>query len=333
MSPEECQQTWSALEHPNIVGHLEAVEALPMSGLWLAVDRSGVYHYLVQIEDCMNVREIQTKGLEFSVKRHRIRGRADADYIDLAIAEESVLDVFAAVASELTGVLSNASLSDRPEITINTISRWKWFWDVDAEGLAEREVVGLFGELWFLDQWIGVEPGNVEAWGGGDSTRHDFQWEELSVEVKTMQRRSDEGLVHTVQDIDQLANPESGRLYLFSLRIARDRLAANSLSLLVERCAEQLDDRPTARDSFLRKVAERGYSPIDSSLRMRTYRVMDEEIYEVTADFPRLTVESFALGIPIGIGAISYKIDMAACGAWRRDRDVLTGITSERGSL
>ena len=199
-----------------------------------------------------------------------------------------------------------------------TLARWRWFWGIPPDRLSERDALGLFAELWFLDQWVGVSAENVEAWTRSDSARHDFQWPENSVEVKATARRGDGAVMHNIEHLDQLADPESGTLYLFSLRVVRDRLAANTLPGLVDRCFDQVRGDIASRDSFLRKVSLRGYSPTHRRLHSSPYRILEERLYEVTGSFPRLTVESFTDGLPAGIGDVSYKLDMAACGAFLR---------------
>lgn len=327
MNPQSLLKAWSRLATPVAAEQLEASETSAGSMVWYACDRAGDYHLLVRVPEGTVEPESTTKGLTVKVSRHRIPGWGDTDCIDLVCAEESTLNVFAAVASELIADLNGCVFEQRAAVVTATLARWRWFWDVETNGLSEEEALGLFGELWFLDQWMGVTPQNIAAWGGGDSTRHDFQWPNQSVEVKATARRGDGATIHTVQHLDQLADPESGMLYLFSLRTVRDRLASNTLASLVSRCSDQLRDAADIRDSFLRMVSRRGFSPVDISAKTIGYRTIDEQIYEVTGEFPRLSAASFAGGIPSGVVDITYKIDLSACEPWRRDRDALQWLT------
>ena len=330
MSPETLLDRWSRLPTPNAVQYLEASEASPDSLIWYARGRLGDYHLLILVPDESEISAHTTKGLSVDVRRHRIPNWGTGDCIDLLCTEESTLGLFATVVCEVVKELEGITPEDRTAVVSQTLAKWRWFWDVDMTGLTESDALGLFGELWFLDQWVGVTRENVLAWGGDDQTRHDFQWAERSVEVKTTGRRGDGATIHSVQHLDQLSAPESGNLYLYSLRVARDRLATNTLALLASRCSDQLQDASDARDEFLRKLSRRGYSPADNSVRETRYRIRDEQIYEVSDEFPRLEPASFVGGLPAGVVDVTYKIDLTACERWRLDREHLAWLGRSR---
>lgn len=330
MNPEMLLDWWSRLATPSDVRHLEASETSPNSLIWYARGPFGDYHLLVLVPDGSEISTHTTKGLTVDVRRHRIRNWGAGDCIDLLCTEESTLGLFATVVCEVVKELEGVVPERRIAVVSETLARWRWFWGVDTAGLSESDALGLFGELWFLDQWVGTTRENVWAWGGDNQTRHDFQWAEHSVEVKSTARRGDRAIVHTIQHLDQLSVPESGRLYLFSLHVTRDRLATNTLALLASRCSEQLQNTVDARDEFLRKLSRRGYSPADNSLRETGYRILGEEIYEVAGDFPRLRPSSFVGGLPAGVVDVTYKIDLTACERWRLDRERLTWLGQSR---
>jgi len=199
---------------------------------------------------------------------------------------------------------------------VAALARWQWFWGVESGRLSAQDALGLFGELWFFHRWAGDVPGVLAAWTASTGSRHDFQWPERSVEVKAASRRADGAVVHKIQNLDQLADPEEGRLFLFSIRVVRDQLAHNSLPELVDRIGETLRGNPQARDEFSRKLGQRGYSPAHRHRYETPYRVLGEHLYTVDGAFPRLTVHSFAGGLPPGIADVSYMIDMAVCDQW-----------------
>ncbi len=318
MTPEELVDAWATLPTPPVTGRLESIETADHSGVWVAVDSTGGRHLLVQVPDESRAPTLSTKGLSVTVARHRIADHDDADYVDLVSVDEATADTFATVGADIAQEVVGIAAEARVGAIAETLARWRWFWGITPDRLTERDALGLFAELWFLDQWAGIGADSVEAWTGSDSARHDFQWPERSVEVKATARRADGAVVHNIEHLDQLANPESGTLYLFSLRVVRDRLAANTLPGLVDRCSEQLRGDAASRESFLRKVSLRGYSPTHRRLHSSPYRIIEERLYEVAGSFPRLTVESFSQGLPAGIGDVSYKLDMAACEPFLR---------------
>ena len=318
MIADELLAAWDMLPRSDAAGTLEAAEATDGLGVWLAVDHTAARHVLIEVPDSTDAPSVETRGMSMTVARHRVRNRESADYLDIACLDDAALDTFAVVAADICNELEADSKGRRVSTVAETLSRWRWFWNVSGDSLSERDALGLFAELWFLDQWIGVSPHSVDAWTGADGARHDFQWTDLSIEVKATCRRADGAVVHTIQHLDQLADPETGTLYLFSLRVVRDRLAANTLPGQVDRCSAQLRGLGADRDAFLRKVSSRGYSPANHRLHSTAYRILEENLYEVGAEFPRLTGASFAAGLPVGIGDVSYKLQMAACEPWLR---------------
>jgi hypothetical protein len=228
-----------------------------------------------------------------------------------------VLATFTAVAADIAATAGELEPTRRVAAVLEALSRWQWFWGVDEGRLSEREALGLFGELWFLHRWTPCGEPEIAAWSASGGSRHDFQWPARSVEVKAARRRADGAVVHRIQSLDQLADPEQGRLFLFSLLVVGDELARNTLPDIVDLIADRLRDRPRARDEFARKLSERGFSPAHRHGYEAAYRVLSEDMYRVNGGFPRLTSDSFADPLPAGIGGVSYALDMAVCDAWR----------------
>ncbi len=125
----------------------------------------------------------------------------------------------------------------------------------------------------------------------------------------------------------------TGQLYLFSLQLSPDHLATTSLATLVDELLTYLDGNPEALDLAAERLAAAGWTPAHRDQHQRTYRVLAEELYEVSADFPRLTRSDFPDGLPQGVDNVSYTLALAACHPWRRattasDPDFPAAITA-----
>jgi len=311
---DELDAAWRSLPTPDTAAQLEAVPVA--DEVWAAVDHEGRRHLLLQVPPETEAPPTTTRGLRATVARHQVHGREPADYLDLTCLSDDVTDTFTAVAADIGADAGPVSQSERLAAVVAALSRWQWFWGVEPGQLSERDILGLFAELWFLDRWVGVSPSVIEAWTGSMASRHDFQWPERSVEVKAAGRRADGAVLHRIQHLDQLADPEEGQLFLFSLRVVRDQLAHNTLPGLVERIDEGLHGEPLARDEFAHKLGLRGYNPAHRRRYEIPYRMLAEHMYIVGPGFPRLTYESFVGGLPAGITDVSYVIDMSACDEW-----------------
>jgi hypothetical protein len=270
---------------------------------------------LIQLEGPTDLDLGETHGLKVGISSHRIAGRADAPYVDLVCLDASAKQTFAAVATEIANSVVDTPPDARADAVVAAVREWRWFWDVDPSQMSRTEAIGLFGELWFLNRWAKASPASIRAWEGSARSRHDFQWPTSSVEVKTTSRGG--AVVHTIETLEQLDDPESGQLYLFSLRIVRDTLASNSVNNLASAAKNALADDPVGRAELLAKLAQRGYTPAGREETRVTYRVVEEGLYRVAEGFPRLTPRDFPVGLPPGISGLSYRLDISACQQWR----------------
>lgn len=317
MTPEEFQTIWRALRTPITNHELEATEVSIGTGVWVARDNADHQHLLVLVDARSQLDLDETRGLKVAIGQHRIAGREDAPYVDLACLDSGAVQTFATVASDIANAAVNRPPEDRTGAVVTAVREWRWFWGVDPSQMSRSDAVGLFGELWFLNRWAGVSATSVQAWEGSSGSRHDFQWPTSSVEVKTTARGG--ASLHTIEHLEQLDDAESGQLYLYSLRIARDALAANSVNSLAQAARNALLDDPVSRAHLMAKLAQRGYTPAGRDESGATYRIVDEALYRVDEMFPRLTPRDFPRGLPRGIASISYQLDMTACNEWRTD--------------
>ncbi|WP_109510438.1 PD-(D/E)XK motif protein [Nocardioides speluncae] len=324
MTPDEFVEIWESLATPTTNQELEAREVVPDSGVWIARDNAEHQHLLVLVDGRSDLGLDETHGLSAAIIRHRIAGRTDAAYVDLLCLDPGTVQTFATVAADIATVVIDEPIELRTASVTAAVREWRWFWGVDPDRMSVAGAVGLFGELWFLNRWAGHSAASVQAWEGSNGSRHDFQWPTSSVEVKTTALGG--AITHTIEHLEQLDDPVTGHLYLYSLRIARDSLAANSLSSLATSAINAFRDDPVTRADLKAKLARRGYTPAGRNESEVTYRVVDEGLYRVTDDFPRLTQATFPDGLPHGVAGLTYQLDMNACGAWR------TGSTPDRWS-
>jgi len=315
VNADELDAAWRSLHTPDSAHVLEAV---PFVGnqVWAAVDYEGRRHLLLQVPEGTDAPPTKTRGLRVTVARHQVQDAEPTAYLDLACLSDDAIATFTAVAADIGAEAELAPPSHRLAVVAAALSRWQWFWGVEAGSLSEREALGLFGELWFLHRWAGDGPAAVDAWTASAGSRHDFQWPGHSVEVKATARRTAGAVLHRIEHLDQLSDPERGQLFLFSLRVVRDQLARNTLPSLVDRVSQDLRGDPRAGDEFARKLGQRGYSPAHRHRYEVPYRVLGEYLYSIGPGFPRLTAASFGGGPPAGITDVSYVLDMAACDPW-----------------
>lgn len=317
----DLEDRWKRLSPPgDITLAGTPATAGPEPRSYLAVDRSGIRHLLVPTSSSRSVGPRRpARGLDVQVRDLAVADAPVRTWIDLQCTDTGGHGAFTALTADVLAALGEGT-EDSADTIRSVLSRWRWFWTADSSRLLEGGALGLLGELWFLTRWLGppVTVTQLQRWYGPTRTRHDFIAPAVSVEVKTTASRPPGGPVHRIGSLEQLEDAETGQLYLFSLQLAQDELAATSLTALVDELMAQLAHDPEAVDLAAERLAATGWTPEHADDHRRSYRVLAEELYEVGDGFPRLTRGTFEGGLPEGVSNVSYSLALAACRTWRR---------------
>jgi hypothetical protein len=306
---------WDGLRLP-ASGGLSARLHPDSHDVWLALDDRRRRHLLLRVTGSDTGQVLMsTNGLRASVDWLSVEGEPSDAWADIVCLEPALNDTFDVVANDLASEAREAD-SLPLEAVRRTLRTWQWFWSVDASGLSNEAALGLFGELWFMSRWA-VFPDVIDVWTGPAGTRHDFVSRAVSVEVKTSRVRGDGPLRHRVANLDQLDDPETGHLLLFSLAVAEDVNAANTLPALISHLRGRVRERPELLAALDRGLAHAGWTPAASIRHGHRWRILSEELYRVDHGFPRLTRGSFPHGLPVGVDMVTYTVDLAACAPFR----------------
>lgn len=310
----EPRVIWDALQLP--VGAMSARLHPDSPDVWLGLDPEGRRHLLVRASgEDVGEQFLKTRGLLATTEQLTVEDEPADLWVDIACLDPALNGTFATVANDLVEETRSQPASPIGAVR-KTLRKWRWFWGVDSSGLSAEAARGLFGELWFLDRWTAF-PQTLPSWLGPTGSRHDFVSRRVSVEVKTTLLRADGPVRHRVTSLDQLDDPETGDLYLFSLNVVPDANASNSLPGMVEIVRGRLRDDPDLLGLLDRRLAEAHWTPAAAERHSQAFRIRAEELYRIRPAFPRLTHASFPAGLPVGVDDVTYSVDLAACGEFR----------------
>ena len=279
--------------------------------LYVGLDSLKQRHLLIPLEkNEEEYNDSESKGLSVITRELIIKGVEQKRYIDIICKDVSGQTIFDAIAEDIAEKLDKGIPK---EVIVKVIGKWRNFWGKPVQDLLSyNEIVGLFAELWFLYYWLFPrmnELSAINAWRGPFSSRHDFEWTGKSVEVKAT--TNVQNRMHKIHSIEQLSPPENGNLFLFSLRIREEQSVDNNLPTLIALCRKKLKDNPNAISKFENILSIVGYSPVhDNEYSKIRFRVVDERLYNVTDEFPRLVSDSFVKGVPSGVNTIEYTINL-----------------------
>lgn len=312
-------EIWNRLGTTHPKGEsLTARLAMPSvtSRLLVALDMEGRRHLLIQLQpDEAELHDDQSRGVSVSTRELVVHEQGCGRYLDICCNDASGYNALDLVGGEIAvGLVAHGTAPAK--LVELVLAKWRRFWgELPRQMLSREEQLGLFAELWFLSTWlathIGVS-GAVIPWRGPFGARHDFEWNGRSIEVKAT--TSVRGRIHRINGLDQLAPPENGDLMLFSLRLREEAGASNTLPGLVAECRSLMELEPDTLDRFEAALAQANYSPAyeDEYAKLKL-RVIDECLFRVEQDFPRITVSSFRDGVPSGVVRVEYEVNLGGC--------------------
>lgn len=312
-------EVWTRLSGEPVDGEmLFARRAAPDSTdrLIAALDADQKRHFLVLLlpaEEAM--QDFQSRGIGVATRELTMPNREQGRYLDIICLDPSGHDAFNLIGGEIADRLGSAR-ETTAECVTRVLAKWRRFWgQLPRHILSREEQIGLFAELWFLSLWLIPKVGTTEAvtrWRGPFGSRHDFEWRGRSVEVKAT--ASTRGLIHRVNGIDQLSAPENGDLLLFSVRVREEAGATNSLPSIILTCRSLMQDDPESIGLMERALDHVGYSPVhDEEYSKLHLRVIEEALFAVRDDFPRITAAQFLAGVPRGVEKIEYEVNLESC--------------------
>jgi hypothetical protein len=282
--------------------------------LLAAVDSRGRRHLLVALEaEEPALVDAGSRGLSVLTEELVLPGNERSRYINVTCDGASGYPMLDIIGGEVAERLH--ALAEGPaEIVSRVLGKWRRFWGQLPSQLLTREAqIGLFAEIWFLTYWLlpalGL-PGAVHAWRGPYGARHDFEHLDSSIEVKAA--TSTRGRIFKINGLQQLEPPQSGILLFFGMRLREEVGAGNTLPMLVSACRHQVSIDPDAEGLLETGLISAGYLSAHANEYEKVHwRVVEELLFDVRDDFPRVVSKSFPNGPAHGVEEIEYSINLS----------------------
>ena len=281
--------------------------------LLAALDSEARRHLLIALQaDEEHLHDMESRGLSVVTRELNLPDHTLAHYLDITCHDAAGHDAFDLIGGEIAAGLTTGTLSPA-KIVMRVLGKWRRFWGQLPRSILSREQqVGLFAEVWFLLRWLlpVADPATAtQRWRGPFAARHDFEWPGRSVEAKaiTVVR----GPVFRIHGLDQLDPPTDGELFFFALRLREEAGAPHSLVSLIAETRTALEIDADALTRFETALAQAGYSPLhEADYAQIFWRIVNEHLYPVDANFPKLTLASMTGDLPPGVSEIAYTLDL-----------------------
>ncbi|HLY61303.1 MAG TPA: PD-(D/E)XK motif protein [Terriglobia bacterium] len=241
--------------------------------------------------------------------------------IVIALSVSELLHPFSHVCEDLIASLRQFHPAGREAAFLLTrLEKWRRLLEATRKGLSHEELLGLIGELLFLERLIarvGEAPA-INAWLGPTGAPQDFQSGEHIYEIKVCAIAAHK---IAISSLDQLHTPGTHTtLIVFSIGSAgAEQGGAFSTNSLVSRIRRLISD-PIASSAFDVKLAEVGFD--ETQEESDALFVVDKErAFDVRRGFPCLT----PLSVPSAVVSAQYCIDLDGCAQFEIPFSSVTG--------
>ena len=267
-------------------------------------------------------------GLVKAIKNHppskgivveKVKDTDDANrfFLNMVLTDRLYTDVFDILLTDLIKLLLPVSEPKQAtRLFISQLTRWEdLFSRFSANGLSEEQQKGLFGELYVLQNLLVALPDSLavlESWVGNEAAAQDFQANDWAIEVKTSSHTTHERF--TVNGEGQLDDSGLKHLFLYYLNISTITNGGKRLPDLIAGIRKTLSDDLSTLSIFNQKLVKAGYFDTQAEhYQGHSYTIRHEQIFNVTADFPRILPHE----LRAGIGGVHYTVTVASCQPYR----------------
>lgn len=244
------------------------------------------------------------------------RDGADNITLQLLLTDSRYTTIFTRVAEDLVAHIG--SIQDPTQALQSLVGRLaEWYRFMRRQSPTVMSVErrrGLFGELNFLIRFaianLGPEAA-VAGWVGAGRSLHDFEFSDLTVEVKTTVAGGPTEF--QVANERQLDDVGLAYLVIYHPLLAEIRGSGISLPDLIDEIKAKIGTTEKTRHDFEEKLADYGYFEIHrKEYAEPRYIERSHAFYRIREGFPRI-VEA---DLDTGIGSVSYSVSTAACTAF-----------------
>ena len=219
--------------------------------------------------------------------------------------------VFDIVAEDLRKTIEEVSSPEESlDATINTLSKWKTFFQYDGEVLMSSiRQQGLMAELCFLEkaiESIGIH--SVMKWAGSDDETHDFYFDHNAVEIKsTSVKEPYKSHISSEYQLDQ--KEVLGDLFLVFFAFRSSNSAGTTLPQMVNRIRDSLTESQSMLSQYNDKLHKYGYYDEVSELYKTGYYIRDTFYFRISEGFPSIVPAM----LQKGISKVEYTLEIDHC--------------------
>ena len=178
-----------------------------------------------------------------------------SDFILVKCKEEQYVNYFLQILNEILDHINNNYISLVKSINV-IILKWRHFLSFPKSYiLDESNIIGLIGELLFLEKLLDKENYNAIDFWVAEERKEDFLINSNIIEVKATLNRNH---VHIINGIDQLLIIPNFNKYILSIILTkRDSINKINLPCLIDKVNDKIKENPEKTELFYFKLKQR----------------------------------------------------------------------------
>jgi hypothetical protein len=251
----------------------------------------------------------QINGLTITYEKFKKFGSELSDFILVKCKEEEYVNYFLQILNEILDHINNNYISLVKSINV-IILKWRHFLSFPKSYiLDESNIIGLIGELLFLEKLLDKENYNAIDFWVAEERKEDFLINSNIIEVKATLNSNH---VHIINGIDQLLIIPNFNKYILSIILTkRDSINKINLPCLIDKVNDKIKENPEKTELFYFKLKQRKYDIRDREEYLNfNYEFITASYFFIDENFPKLTTKELSKALNNRISKIRYTIDL-----------------------
>ncbi len=228
-------------------------------------------------------------GSTKAIRVSAVEEATDAYWLFFDLLEQSASAVYFTLCDDLVAALESSCTENEASAIMclkNRFTAWRKMFRQERGSLSEEQVIGLLGELYFMDRFLIPEIGAtraVKAWSGVDGTSKDFSDGSRWYEVKAASLGANSV---KISSLAQLSSDVPGVLVVVRYETMSQGYGDPNCTVfrIFKRIMASIED-DAVRADFLAKLVSYGFDVVQETEGKR-YRVADMGFYKVDETFP-----------------------------------------------
>lgn len=281
-------------------GYFTRVDDSHILDLYIGLNEKG--QYTLEYRGDFNIKEVKGSGA-IGISQG---ATSNYSYLLIFLKDTDMFDTFCALINDI--VENTRSCSGNPsgyQIVTNRLYLWKKMFSSKKKKMDESAIMGLIGELYFLDNFMFPKYGKTEslnAWSGQELTHKDFSLDDIWYEVKSIHSGKDSV---RISSLEQLQSNNYGELIIIPMERMSSAFNGINLSKLANKIMKEFDSDEDL-DKFIAKMSEQGFC-FDTEADEYVYQVISIDRYAVKSEFPKI----IRVEIPPAIVQAQYDLSIS----------------------